>query len=193
METQSLLKQIKFTLPNDVGPTIYDATSLVPGRTSGLGQPCGESPRSPLSVDTNKSSTSQKLSEKCVYDSRLSDSGVWSGSNIQSEEINTPESPVSKSSDYSFVSDKFASDNKSYMRLDSGIDVSVSRNFSELSLKDADCCEKLNDLSSKPKDSTTVCSNINKQAETNLQRTTAQSHINALLDKCFKQNEDGDT
>lgn len=168
-------------------------TLHVSGHSTGLAQSCGESQRSPLSVEANKSSSSQKLSDKSVYDSRLSDSGVWSGSNIQSEEINTPESPVSKSSDYSFVSDKFASDNKSYMRLDSGIDVSVSQNFSELSLKDADCCEKLNDLSSKSRDSTSICSNINKQSETNLQRTTAQSQLNALLDKCFKQNEDGDT
>lgn len=74
------------------------------------------------------------------------------------------------------------------MRLDSGIDVSVSQQFSELSLTQ-DKCEGLNDLSSKfkPKDSTT---NINLQKSSN--QNTSPQHP-TLLQKCFQPNEDGDT
>ncbi|XP_046663623.1 NF-kappa-B inhibitor cactus-like isoform X2 [Homalodisca vitripennis] len=137
------------------------------------------------------SSFNLKSSEKCVYDSRLSDSGVWSGSNIHSEEIlNTPESPVSKSSDFTYSSEKVLGDKASYMRLDSGIDVnSVSQNLSELSVKDAESYNDLNDPSSKTKGPTT---NINEQFTSGQKTLETPVHKLPLLER-FEQNEDGDT
>uniref|UniRef100_A0A1B6LNK1 Uncharacterized protein n=1 Tax=Graphocephala atropunctata TaxID=36148 RepID=A0A1B6LNK1_9HEMI len=136
-------------------------------------------------------SSSLISSDKCAYDSRLSDSGVWSGSNIHSEEINSPESPVSKSSDFMYSSEKVLDDNKSYMRLDSGIDVtSVSQNLSELSVKDAEIYNDLNDPSSKSKESTV---NINEQFANGQKALEIPVHMPSLLEKCFEQNEDGDT
>lgn len=131
-------------------------------------------------------------SDKCMSDSRFSDSGCFSGSNIHSEELDTPDSPVSKSSAFTYPPDMKAkiseSVNISNTRLDSGIDISVSQQLSELSLTQ-DQSDNLNDLSSKskPKDSTT---NINLQKSSS-QITSPQ--YPALLQKCFQPNEDGDT
>uniref|UniRef100_A0A1B6GZW1 Uncharacterized protein n=1 Tax=Cuerna arida TaxID=1464854 RepID=A0A1B6GZW1_9HEMI len=167
------------------------------GCTSSSGQGCSVEPHEAQSGASDRfkhpsSSFNLKSSEKCVYDSRLSDSGVWSGSNIHSEEIlNTPESPVSKSSDFTYSSEKVLGDNKSYMRLDSGIDVtSVSQNLSELSVKDAESYNDLNDPSSKTKGPTT---NINEQFTSGQKTLEIPVHKQSLLEKCFEQNEDGDT
>jgi len=134
-------------------------------------------------------SSDYKLSEKCVYDSRLSDSGVWSGSNIQSEEIATPESPVSKSGDLSFTTDEIPSE-KSYMRLDSGIDVgaSVSQQFSGLSITD-ESCNNLNSESLLKTQGTTCSTNI---TEEHPEPSESSAQTKKFLE-FFQQNEDGDT
>ncbi|XP_054264242.1 NF-kappa-B inhibitor cactus-like [Macrosteles quadrilineatus] len=201
-----------------------DNSSLHSSHTSGSGEGGHFShERKPHSVqDTFKgldSLSNLKTSDSCSYN----DSGVWSGSNIHSEEINTPESPISKTDSSSFVTDKVACDNKSFMRLDSGIDVSVSKQFSELSLEVEDSYNNLNDPPSKSKDSCLgSLSNINKQFVNNqlsddtnailriqdaglaqdddkVHNPTITSDDTSalqriqLLKACFEQNEDGDT
>lgn len=135
-------------------------------------------------------------SEEHVYESSHSDSGVLSGTNIYSEEIHTLDSPSSphmtKTDPYISSSDHVSGDkNPSYMRLDSGID--VSQHLSELSLKDND---SYNDLSIKDKlvsskDSTISTPNVKSSAKSSDSPYSA-SDLN-LLSYCFQQNEDGDT
>lgn len=135
-------------------------------------------------------------SEEHVYESSLSDSGVLSGSNIYSEEIKTPDPPSSlmtKRDTSISNSDQVSGDKEpTYMRLDSGIDV-TSQHLSELSLKDND---SYNDLSVKDKlvsnkDSTVSTSNIKSSVKSS-DSTYSVSDLN-LLSYCFQQNEDGDT
>lgn len=161
------------------------------------------------------SSKSSKNSGECaLYDSGRADSGFLSEANIHSdqylsEEITDPPSPSSpKSGECELLSGEQKGDTKSYMRLDSGVDVGLNNQFSELSIKDI----SLNDLNApsfKKNLKNTVPANINAQFSSSVKTTTRATTEPASLTQqqqqqqpktqtsswelYFQQDEDGDT
>lgn len=153
-------------------------------------------------------SKSLKNSAECsLYDSGLgvSDSGFLSGANINSDQFLSEDltddsfniSPKSKESEHT-------GDSKSYMRLDSGVDLGLNNQFSELSLKDDVSLNDLNIHSPKSLDSkSSTFSNINAQFS-NL-KTSSRSTVPSnpqpssklqttySWEIYFQQDEDGDT
>lgn len=160
------------------------------------------------------SSKSSKNSECALYDSGRADSGFISGANIHSDQFlseeiaDSPSPTLPKSGECDILSSgEQKGDTKSYMRLDSGVDVDVNNQFSELSIKDI----SLNDLNAPSYNKKnnnvkgSVPANINAQFSSSVKTSSnhtdptvsvspqsPKSH-NSSWEIYFQQDEDGDT
>lgn len=157
---------------------------------------------------TNDGGVSSKNSSECaLYDSGRADSGFLSEANIHSdqylsEEItDPPSSPKSRECDL-LSSGEQKGDTKSFMRLDSGVDVGLNNQFSELSIKDI----SLNDLNAPSYNKknnnlkNTVPANINAQFSSSVKTTSTRApeptvsfQQTSSWELYFQQDEDGDT
>ncbi|KAG8231897.1 hypothetical protein J437_LFUL011730 [Ladona fulva] len=134
-------------------------------------------------------------SGKChsLYDSGRTDSGFLSGANIvSSDQCSSEDLSPRKIKDTNVPEHK--EETKSFMRLDSGVDVGLNEQFSHLNLKN----ESLNNLnlSSKLQQDTTKFSNVNLVSQSGIpsQLSTDQSCQPCFTwERYFMQDDDGDT
>uniref|UniRef100_A0A1B6E4R3 Uncharacterized protein n=1 Tax=Clastoptera arizonana TaxID=38151 RepID=A0A1B6E4R3_9HEMI len=159
--------------------------------------------------DSDVSKNLKSSEECCLYDSGRADSGFLSGANIHSDQFFsgdlTDDTLNSSFKSKESISVEHKGDSKSYMRLDSGVDVGLNSQFSELSLKDDISLNDLNSQSPKTPDSKSLTfSNINAQFTENVKTSsrsitpsnpqpTIKVQTNYSWEIYFQQDEDGDT
>lgn len=161
--------------------------------------------------DGVSSKSSKNNSECALYDSGRADSGFLSEPNIHSdqflsEEITDPPLPTSPKSEEcgDVLSSGEQKSEESYMRLlDSGVDVDLNNQFSELSLKDDNSLNDLNapsfnDNNNKNNLKGSVPPNIHAQtclkiSQNRTEPAVSKTHHSSSWELYFKQDEDGDT
>lgn len=135
-------------------------------------------------------------SGKChsLYDSGRTDSGFLSGANIVSSDQCLSEDLSPRKFKDSGVQD-YKEETKSFMRLDSGVDVGLNEQFSHLNLKNT----SLNNLNvtSKLQQDSTKYTNVNVVPRSDVTSTQLSSDQPCqpcfAWEKYFMQDEDGDT
>ena len=133
---------------------------------------------------------------KChsVYDSGCIDSGFLSGANLSSEHFVSEEIKSRHGSDTESDSPtkSVGSEFKSYVRLDSGVDVGLNEQFSSLSLNN-----DLNEPSSQCQDSSSSFTNINVPTTESTVLSSKPSDKPCLSpapwELYYQQDDDGDT
>ncbi|XP_046388602.1 NF-kappa-B inhibitor cactus-like isoform X2 [Ischnura elegans] len=145
---------------------------------------------------SSPSSKGYSDSGKCsLYDSGRTDSGFLSGANIVSSEHCLSEDLSPRKFKDSGVQDLSEEDKKSFMRIDSGVDVELEEPFSHLTLKNA----SLNNLNVSPKlqQESTRCTNVNVVSHSDSLSTELPSEESCQpcfdWEKYFQQDDDGDT
>lgn len=145
--------------------------------------------------DGNKPRDSSDSKCHSVYDSGCIDSGFLSGANLSSEHFVSEELKSRHGSDTEsdLPTKSVGSEFKSYVRLDSGVDVGLNEQFSSLSLRSEN---DLNEPSSQCED-TSSFNNINVPTT---ERTTVSSKLSdkssfttAPWELYYQQDDDGDT
>ncbi|XP_071445217.1 NF-kappa-B inhibitor cactus-like isoform X2 [Hetaerina americana] len=147
--------------------------------------------------DAYSSSSTKGYSDsgKCsLYDSGRTDSGFLSGPNIVSSDHCLSEDLSPRKFKDSGVQDISKEDKKTFMRIDSGVDVELEEPFSHLTLKNS----SLNNLnvSTKLQQDSTKCTNVNVPQSDNSSAelsTDESSQPCFAWEKYFQQDDDGDT
>lgn len=157
--------------------------------------------RSPQGMSSKKvCGKTYSESGQSFYDSGRTDSGFLSGANLvsdqnlSSDDLSTPVSRQKSESDLDIKSKRHS---ETYMRLDSGLDLGLNEQFSELTLQQK---INLNDLNASAKSKCSVSSEFSKSNsyEQNLKNKPKPSESTVYSapqpwELYFRQDDDGDT